>query len=523
MQLHTAPRVLKVQDAISDPIFPCNGALAGCWQATEFARMSLFGLLDFMHKKHMPKQLGQVVDDVVIGHSSETTKQLVDKVADMASDFKALSEQRKFPFSPGKVFIVASTLAVARQITEKLQSHNISDFVPSIHVRDVGVDHTSGNRRKVTIRNARLTKGKARLKRISGLAKINNKAASCAVTGALPSMLFGASAYGLPIQIIQGISQDVAAASGQTGVSACTTTRILSTFKMKGHPHYMYLKQLFLDFYDLWRSLTPKDRSDMLKHWMSFRGWAQNRASERWRAVRGIAGAMICSLFDIGWNPFSPLKLFDINGQAWQLDHDLLCTPGYLKVKLQPIFQAVQCTLEAVYWRQASTGHNGTGLQHPTAPGPDCRATNRLLQWLKRNSRIEEAQMLKTIQAGAFWGPARRATMANHEACPHGCGAMDPDDLHVFWTCPGLSSIDHPDVVSTQPLVPRAVEQKAIYPCLWLRGLLPSSFTTMPDKLPIDSFYFGASPAQRAESLAGELDIYSDASGTILEALGLTS
>ena len=52
--------------------------------------------------------------------------------------------------------------------------------------------------------------------------------------------------------------------------------------------------------------------------------------------------------------------------------------------------------------------------------------------------------------------------------------------MHQFWTCTHNQHIDDPRVATTQDLIPLAEAEADIFPCLWLRGLLPSSRIVVP-------------------------------------------
>ena len=56
------------------------------------------------------------------------------------------------------------------------------------------------------------------------------------------------------------------------------------------------------------------------------------------------------------------------------------------------------------------------------------------------------------------------------------------DALHTFWSCPANEFIDDDTLVSTQSLIPFAEAQAGDTPCLWFRGLLPSSYTSLKEE-----------------------------------------
>ena len=92
--------------------------------------------------------------------------------------------------------------------------------------------------------------------------------------------------------------------------------------------------------------------------------------------------------------------------------------------------------------------------------------------------------------SAATW-PAERVNSAFPTApcsCVR-CGADIEDALHCFWTCPANSNILEDSVRSTQHLISAAVAKSNDAPCLWLRGLLPSSYIRIPpEDSPCDNF-----------------------------------
>ena len=87
---------------------------------------------------------------------------------------------------------------------------------------------------------------------------------------------------------------------------------------------------------------------------------------------------------------------------------------------------------------------------------------------------------LECILAGSYW-PNDRVKSIRPEAtgaCER-CG--EPDSaLHQFWTCSHNQHIDDPRVSTAQDLIPLAVAEANVFPCLWLRGMLPRDRLVVP-------------------------------------------
>ena len=86
--------------------------------------------------------------------------------------------------------------------------------------------------------------------------------------------------------------------------------------------------------------------------------------------------------------------------------------------------------------------------------------------------------------------PADRVHQCNAEVsnvCPR-CGLSPETSLHCFWQCPANDNIQDEHITKTQSLAEAAIRQSGQYPCLWLRGILPKGFITIPDEdLPLEN------------------------------------
>ena len=498
LQLHMAPRMLCLDGAVSEPIMPSNGALAGCWQATEWARVALFGILDHLQARCRPKQLGQFVDDAVLGHAGPDEEEVMEKMVKIADEFQHLSQTHKFPFSPGKVVVVASSFGAAKEVVKRLRQMGIHDFEAVQKTKDLGLDYSAAARRTVVTRNSRLVKSRRRLQRIHGLTKVDRRATKLITAGAMPLGLYGASATGLPIAVLMEYRSAVAQATGISMISACVSTRLALSIGTMKEPHHHYIQQLLGDFFQMWDDAGPAMRVDIRRQWEEVRKAATRNPRDKWRGVTGIIGATVCSLIEVGWTPLTPTTFRDMVGGRWEAPDDWLDRRGHILGKIRPLVDAVQASLEDLQWFMASKGHAGVGLHSLACPSPDLGVARKLLRWLKRQGLDDQAGMLQTIFCGGFWAPSRRKVIlpevdrADPILCPHGCGCPWPDDLHVFWTCAKLGDMCQACVASTQHLVPKAVEGCANgTECLWLRGILPGRFTNVDPRHQLDTTFAG--------------------------------
>ena len=185
--------------------------------------------------------------------------------------------------------------------------------------------------------------------------------------------------------------------------------------------------------------------------------------------VHGILSNLIHTLFAIKWEPRSNDYWEDETGQGWQLD--LFCNPKPLIIAMIKSYNLIQC-------KTASWARNGKGMEN----GCDWNSTLSLHRSLKSSQHYPSRCALETIISGSCW-PEDRIFECNalHDATCRRCGLPD-SDLHTFWTCSKNNNIDDTEVADTQKLIQRAIDESSEFPCLWLRGILPSSFSQVSDE-----------------------------------------
>jgi len=181
---------------------------------------------------------------------------------------------------------------------------------------------------------------------------------------------------------------------------------------------------------------------------------------------------MIYILIKAKWKPVTFNCWIDPEGSTWatvnfRTPPDIVASAiiqSYLDIDLE----------------RAGNHYNGKGIQD----GIDIENTLRLLRKIKckqDNCDNKIKACLETVMSARSW-PAARINQAYPEVpnkCLR-CGLAPEDDLHVYWQCPANKNIDDPCVKDTQVLVKSAEAGCVNYPCFWLRGLVPKSFTLVP-------------------------------------------
>ena len=124
--------------------------------------------------------------------------------------------------------------------------------------------------------------------------------------------------------------------------------------------------------------------------------------------------------------------------------------------------------------KHASTHRNGRGIE----VGVDFNTTFSLMATKKFKSNYPKYAALETILAAATW-PNERVNEAYPEipsTCSR-CGLEPETDLHVFWQCPCNNNIDDDAIRDSDKYIDAAILHAEDKPCLWLRGIMPISYT----------------------------------------------
>ncbi len=163
---------------------------------------------------------------------------------------------------------------------------------------------------------------------------------------------------------------------------------------------------------------------------------------------------------------------------------------------------------------RASTHYNGLGIQE----GIDFHSTMYVLRTLKDTKYPLKYPLkcaLETVISAGAWPEDRiHQIHPSVSAQCKRCGGPVDDALHTFWLCPANEHIEDRAVETTQCLIPAAQQLSVEYPCLWLRGILPSKFTDIdPQYDPSNELSVTYINNSGSEIIWGSGTYYGDASG----------
>ena len=188
-------------------------------------------------------------------------------------------------------------------------------------------------------------------------------------------------------------------------------------------------------------------------------------AANPWGAVKGPIGATIGTLDMIHWNPVTPYKWIAQNGDTWAINRH-----GSYAAMLEEIHEH----LDTEMWLQAAQHCAGSGLEGDADLTVIRKHGNRLIP----QDAHKDGGTLTTIGAGGIWTHKRLhdAGIIADPSCPH-CGAENHDACHMFWECAKLDNREQPEITKSQYLKTRAIGYKDKVDCLWLRGIVPRTYT----------------------------------------------
>ena len=136
--------------------------------------------------------------------------------------------------------------------------------------------------------------------------------------------------------------------------------------------------------------------------------------------------------------------------------------------------------LGAKVWKNASTAHNGSGLELGL---PNFDPASKAHAKLIKNGDYNKARALELIVNNKVWSNQRLmdAGIINTDEqllCGR-CGLEAETDYHRYYACEANHLIDHEDVSKTNFLAKEA-KRRPHLACLWFRAIMPGNITSLP-------------------------------------------
>ena len=495
MLMHMAPRCLIYGCIVSYLILPTRSIIAGCFHSGFFARGVMDNPITRMSAVARPPALrvSTFVDDVAqvsVGNLRSVSKTAVFAALSFCSGMAAI----KLSVSP-KSAVLSTDPRVARLIVRLISKHAGVHVRSATGERDLGVwNSVSRSRKNCTVmQSKRLKKAAARFKKVAGLTRAVRAARKLAHTGALPAALWGSITIGVSPTSLSHLRSQFAAATGIAGRGRCATTAIAISAGPNGDPGITTVVDQLSLYIDLWR-FDASLRAAAMRYWSSMRASVfSGETVSVWNRVSGPLSATVATLEDQGWDLQSQLRWRDPAGDEWIPSFDesavdksviLSVAAGFARQKLWERASAHWCgkgVEGGVDWRTSMALHRHIS----TLKAPCSISASQVDRDMELEALVDESTpehwpdtalaWLELLLCGGYW-PAQRFHDLHPEVpalCPR-CRREPETALHLLWTCPANQYLDDSRVVSTQDLVQSAVDGAELWPCLWLRGLLPS-------------------------------------------------
>ena len=526
LSMHMAPRVLTLQGVASKAMMVHRSILAGCSNSIGFARLIMTRPIQRIVEEVPPPRmkLSTFVDDVAqafMGTQVQVSRSAAVAAVSFCSAMRGLALRIS-----SKTVVVSSDAAISRRLVSVIRSYPGVVIKQDTSARDLGILNNPSSVRRTSMQMTRVNKASSKLRKIAPLAKSVRKARSLIHTGALPQAYWGSAALGVSPTIMASIRRQAGAATGIVASGRCLTTALAITLGPMRDPGVALPVSQVSTWMDIWqadphlRTITARHWGDLCDNVLRIPG---DVPKPQWGRVVGPAGGTISMLHDLDWDLRNPLEWRDPTGKAW--------TPDF-SVHKRPFLDLVAQLASAKLWKEASSHYLGTGLQGGVA----WQASSALLRHL--SSKLSAASSahadsdsdefileldgdhwhahaitwLELFLCGGYWTQERAAAVHPISSRCTRCRAGAPETpLHLLWTCSANERINDERVSSTQQYISQAVEGSRDYPCLWLRGLLPSSLVTVNTPYVMDEqlHFVGRLPPEPWP--AG--DFYSDASG----------
>ena len=119
LQMHSAPRRVATENAVSELIWPKKSLMAGCSQSVDLGRLALWSILEDLHAAYRPRELSTWVDDI---EHQERGRQhaVINKVLEVAQALVEKLARRGFKVS-AKSVILTNPPKLAAELVEQLQ------------------------------------------------------------------------------------------------------------------------------------------------------------------------------------------------------------------------------------------------------------------------------------------------------------------------------------------------------------------------------------------------------------------
>ncbi len=261
VQAYVGGRRLRADGCLSDQIFPSNSLGAGCRRANTFAKIMLYELLDFAHKKFPLVRTFQYVDDLV-QRCEGTESSVALFLAPAAVALLKGIEDLRLTISKTKTKIAGHRQA-ASGVRHELRRLGY-EIDTADEIKDLGIGQSDRRVRRTKQQYKRVKSGLTRTTKIKKL-KFTRQARKLINIGAIPAACYGAAAGWPPRQVLKIRSATARVLPGGKMSSCITSTIALSAKKAYDDPGVRLAVGTVLSWAELWYCLAPGRISPITK------------------------------------------------------------------------------------------------------------------------------------------------------------------------------------------------------------------------------------------------------------------
>jgi len=472
LQQHIAPRVLQSNGCSSKPIQISKSILAGCKYSCDFTKVYLQRGMVKLCNKHPLANTELFVDDTTMNAVGVTNDDVLNALVPAMISFQEIVKQLRLRLSP-KASIVTSNNKLTFALIKELKAYGLN-FLNVKHARDLGITQAAGARRPKELLHDRLNKSKSRIMKISKIAKISKKSRKLFSGSAFAVATWGHQAAGIAESRIVQLERDALACSGIKPSGRCRTFALLSTYGVLGTPRARLIRETIRAWINLIKNIDEHLLIDVRAAWAKAKEALSSAVGSKANGIKGILSNVIYILIQANWVPVAFNVWRDHEGSIWTLTN--------FKVSPDVVATAIYHAFLELDLLRAARHHNGEGIQF----GVDLTNTFRYPRNIKDSTDVDYQfkAAINSIISGCCWSAARiNSINDNFPSSCNRCGALVEDDLHTFWTCPCNDAIEHEFITKSNVYIKDALTGVHKYPCLWLRGILPKEFTTLPDNI----------------------------------------
>ncbi len=462
-QIYRSPRRLIHGGACSSLLeSPARSVLPGCALAPAMAKCTSQAAAECARATTRVTTTEAHIDDltqvtVVRAQKGEHNVDAVRHAAAAAISMISELQRRKVVIST-KSRLVASRPPLAHRVAALVLKATGQRIQVQGALPDLGVGTTAGQRRCTEIAQPRLLKGSNSAKRVGAPSRLSTRARKMAQGGVMSKMTYGGTCQGTSPAMVSQMRTAMATAAGPVGRHSCRTSTIWWYLGRKADPTLTTPAAQVKTFMAAWENADPRLRRDIADTWKALSIQAEAGVLV-WRAIRGVIGATILTLHELGWRPHKLQEVIDHEGFRYNLAEH---TKGR---SYRVLLEAVEDAAARKAWRDTAKHRHGAGLAEGVPALAPARAARR---WLVRHELYEAAKALDALVEGAMWqGPTRPCWR---------CGQPDSAQ-HRYYECDGLKEHEMEEIGKSNWLreaKAKTDEQHGQLECLWYRGILPA-------------------------------------------------